>query len=81
MQWDRQSLRYRNGVIDEPGGGRPHGSGRIVLLVHGYNNDKADADRSYAALLANVTADVGAAAENTPNPGNVVPARELAPIL
>ena len=64
MQWDRQSLRYRNGVIDEPGGGRPHGSGRIVLLVHGYNNDKADADHSYAALLANVTADVGAAAEN-----------------
>jgi hypothetical protein len=64
MLWDRQSLRYRNGVIDAPGGGTPHGSGRIVLLVHGYNNDKADADQSYAALLANVATDVGAPAEN-----------------
>jgi hypothetical protein len=64
MPWERQSLRYRNGVIEAPGGGTPHGSGRIVLLVHGYNNDKADADRSYEALSANVAADVGARAEN-----------------
>jgi hypothetical protein len=64
MPWDRQSLRYRNGVIEAPGGGTPHGSGRIVLLVHGYNNDKAEADQSYDAVSANVAADVGAPAEN-----------------
>ena len=64
MSWDRQSLRYRNGVIEAPGGGTPDGHSRIVLLVHGYNNDKEDADKAYAALLAHVTADVGAPAEN-----------------
>mgnify|MGYP003694258393 CR=1 FL=1 len=64
MQWDRQSLRYRNGVVEAPGGGNPDGSTRIVLLVHGYNNDKAQADESYAALLANVAKDVGALVEN-----------------
>ncbi len=64
MQWDRQSLRYRNGAIEAPGGASPHGASRIVLLVHGYNNDKVDADRGYAALVEHVAADVGATAEN-----------------
>ena len=64
MLWERQSLRFRNGAIEAPGGATPHGASRIVLLVHGYNNDKADADQSYAALLANVATDVGATAEN-----------------
>lgn len=64
MQWDRQSLRYRNGVVDAPGGGTPDGRSRIVLLVHGYNNDKADADESYAAVLANIAEDERASTEN-----------------
>jgi len=57
MNWDRQSLRYRNGIIDAPGGGTPDGRKRIILLVHGYNNDKAQADESYASLLGNIAHD------------------------
>ncbi len=64
MSWDRQSLRYREGRIEAPGGGTPDGRRRIVLLVHGYNNDKAQADEGYAALIANMTTDVGALAED-----------------
>jgi hypothetical protein len=52
--WDRRSLRYRDGQIEAPAGGSPDGAARIVLLIHGYNNDKEQADQSYAALSLNL---------------------------
>jgi hypothetical protein len=55
--WSRRSLRYRDGEIEEPGGGTPNGAARIILLVHGYNNDKAQAEESYAALTKHVPDD------------------------
>jgi predicted alpha/beta hydrolase family esterase len=53
--WDRRSLRFRDGRIEAPGGGSPDGSGRIILLIHGYNNDKEEAEQSYAALTLNLS--------------------------
>jgi len=64
MLWERRSLRYRNGTVDAPGGESPHGQPRIVLLIHGYNNDKADADGGYESMLKHVAADHGAQTEN-----------------
>ena len=49
--WFARSLRFHEGQILEPGGGSPNGSRRIVLLVHGYNNDKDEAEKSYGALM------------------------------
>jgi hypothetical protein len=49
--WFRRSLRYLDDRIEEPGGGSPNGSRRIILLVHGYNNDKQQAEESYEALM------------------------------
>lgn len=49
--WSRRSLRYYDGGIHAPGGGSPEGVPRIILLVHGYNNDKAEAEQSYEALV------------------------------
>jgi hypothetical protein len=52
--WFRRSLRYLDERIEEPGGGSPDGSRRIILLVHGYNNDKEQAEESYDALMRNL---------------------------
>lgn len=49
--WFRRSLRYHEGRIEEPGGASPDGQTRIILLVHGYNNDKEEAEGSYEALM------------------------------
>ena len=53
--WDTRSLRFRDGEIEAPGGGTPAGATRIVLLIHGYNNDKDEAEDSYRALTVNVS--------------------------
>lgn len=55
--WEPRSLRFADGQILEPGGRSPDGSRRIVLLVHGYNNDKAQAEASYRDLMKNLPAE------------------------
>ncbi len=54
--WPPSSLRVVNGQIEPPLGqpGSPAGLSRIYLLVHGFNNDRYQAEASYEAFKARV---------------------------
>jgi len=44
--WKRRSLRYHDGRVESAAGDRPT-TRRIVILVHGFNNDWAEASKNY----------------------------------
>lgn len=46
--WASNALRYIDGEVSAPGRiDPPEAPGRMILLVHGYNNDKAQAEAGY----------------------------------
>ena len=50
--WEPQALRYFEGKVSAPGRVvPPHRLARMIVLVHGYNNDRKQARASYNPLL------------------------------
>ena len=49
--WAPNALRYIDGEVSAPGRmSPPEVPGRMIVLVHGYNNDKAQAEACYEAM-------------------------------
>jgi len=49
--WASNALRFIDGEVSAPGRmAPPEAPGRMIVLVHGYNNDKAQAEASYEAM-------------------------------
>jgi len=54
--WEPQALRYFRGSVSAPGRlTPPYGLPRMIVFVHGYNNDRAQATESYNALMARLS--------------------------
>jgi pimeloyl-ACP methyl ester carboxylesterase len=50
--WEPQALHYVDGSVSAPGRlAPPYGLARIIVFIHGYNNDRQQARESYDALM------------------------------
>ena len=49
--WPPNALRYIDGAVTAPGRLAAPAPRRMILLIHGYNNDRAQAEQSYRALV------------------------------